>query len=97
MTIATVNQLLTIYNWFPIAILLTLLLMIGRFYQKLTGENTHYRWFVLPILLFGAAAVHFARLNQVLGNPLGDLLLFVGGVVFIWLCVLLYHRMTQGR
>jgi hypothetical protein len=97
MDTVTVNQLLTIFAWFPLAALLSIMLLIGRFYQNLTGENTRYTAFVVPIILFAVAAAHYASTNRVMGSMLGDLLLFVGGIVLIGLCAMLYRQMTVGR
>lgn len=91
------NQILTIYLWFPLAVLLSVLLLIARFYQNLTGENMRYPLFVVPILLFGLASAHYANIDQVVGDPLGDLLWFAGGGALLFLSLALYRQMTAGR
>ncbi len=90
-------QILTLYTWFPFAGLVIFLLLIARFYQKFSGERTHYRWFVLPVMLFGAAVVRYSSINQVAGDWLGDLSLAVGGLALIVLSMMLVARMTVGR
>lgn len=93
----TLNQVLTIYIWFALTILLILLLLIARFYQNVSREQTYYYLFGLPIILFGAASVRDAFIDQVSGDLLGDALWFVGGLILIGLCIYLYNLMTAGR
>ena len=63
----------------------------------MSGENTHYLWFSLPILLFGVSAAHFASMETVAASPLGDSLLLLAGLLLAWLCLSLYRKMTSGR
>jgi hypothetical protein len=97
METAGLIQLLSIFAWFPVAVLLALLTLIARFYQKQTGESTYYPVFGVPIVCFGLAAAQQARTNQLFSDPLSDLLLFGGGVVLVALCLRLYNKMTSGR
>jgi Na+/H+ antiporter NhaC len=90
-------QFLMIYAWFPLAVLLAILLMVARFYQNLTGEQTRYALYGLPIILFGLGAAEYARIARASGDPVADLLLALGGGILLWLCVTLYRRMTAGR
>jgi len=94
---ASLSQFLTLYNWFPLAFLLVFLLLIARFYQKSVAEKTYYFWFALPILLFGAAAMRYASIDQLTGDPWGDLLLGIGGVALLTLALFLYFRMTRNH
>ena len=97
METASLIQLLSIFAWFPVAVLLALLTLIARFYQKQTGEATYYPLFAVPIVCFGLAAAQQTRTNRIFTDPIGDLLLFLGGVVLVILCLWLYHKMTSGR
>ena len=92
-----INQVLIVYTWFPLALLLALLLLIARFYRKQTGERTYYVWFIAPIVLFGLASARYATLDQSIGDLAADLLMFTGGVALIALCALLYRQMMVGR
>jgi hypothetical protein len=89
----SINQFLTLFLWFPLAALLSFLLLIARFYQKFSGERTYFRLFLVPVVLFGGAAVRYASIDQVIGDPLGDILQAVAGVVLIALCLKLYQLM----
>ncbi len=83
MNTSQINQILLVAAWFPLSGLLFIMLLIARFYENLTGEPTRYGFFAVPIILFGVAAAHYASLAQVMGDPLGDFLLFLAGVVLI--------------
>ncbi len=97
MNTLNLNQVLLIYAWFPLAALLSVILLIARFYQNQAGENTRYPAFAAPIVLYGLAAAHYAHINRVMGDPVGDVLMFAGGVILTVLCIALYRRMTAGR
>ncbi len=93
----SISQFLTLYSWFPLAILLVFLLLIARFYERFAGEPTYFRLFVVPIVLFGTATVRYSSIDQIGGDMLADLLLGAGGVTLVVLCVLLYWLMTRNR
>ena len=97
MTPRSLHQVLTLYTWFPLAGLLIFLLLIGRFYQKFSGERTWFLWFASPVILFGAAAVRYSSIEPTTGDWFGDLALALGGLILIGLCVALVARMTAGR
>jgi hypothetical protein len=91
------NQALLIFAWFPLTAFLTIILLVARFYQNQAQERTYYIFFAVPILLFGLAVAHGANVNQVVGDPVGDLLMFAGGLLLVGLVLVLYRRMTSGR
>lgn len=93
----SLNQILILYTWFPLAALLVFFLLIGRFYQKFSGEPTRFRLFAVPMILFGVAAVRYSSINAVSGDPLGDVLYAGAGGTLLALCLLLYRRMVYGR
>jgi hypothetical protein len=97
MNAITAHQILTIISWFVLAALLAFMLLIGRFYQNVTGERTRYWIFSIPIVLFGLASARYAFIDRVSGDVLGDLLLFGGGLVLAGMCIYLYNLMTAGR
>jgi hypothetical protein len=86
-----------LYTWFPLAALLFLLLLIARFYEKFSGEQTYFKFFTMPIVLFGAATVRYASINRMAGDIWADVLMGMGGVILMVMCLLLYRRMTAGR
>lgn len=96
-TAVTAHQALTIFNWFLIGILLVLLLLIGRLYQRVSGRQTWYWAFAIPAGLFGVASARYAFTNQLGGDTLADALWGIGGLILIALCVFLYGRMIARR
>jgi len=90
------HQFLVIYAWFPLASLLGMLLLVARIYQKFSGQRTYYWLFLVPVVLFGVAAVRDA------GSPsqpdvLVALLSFSGGVVLMGLSLLLAYLMLSNK
>ncbi len=93
----TLNQALTLYNWFLSAVLVLILLMIARFYELKTHERTYYRIFILPLASFGVASIRSAYLDQANTDELATSFWVIGGIILIVLCVRLYHLMTSHR
>ncbi len=91
----TLNQVLTIYIWFVLAVVLAILLLIARFYEQMSHEPTYYRAFMAPLLFFGLASARDASINQIGGDPLADGLWLIGGVMLISLCLYLFRLMTM--
>lgn len=91
------SQIILLYFWFVLAGLLGFVVLIARFYQHFSGERTWYRWYWLPILLFGAAAMRYASIDQIAGDLLADLLAGAAGIALIALAVRLYCQMIAGR
>ncbi|MBC6937583.1 MAG: hypothetical protein DWB42_17355 [Chloroflexi bacterium] len=93
----SLGQFLTLFGWFSITVVLVFLLLIARFYQRFAGEKTFYEFFLIPIVLFGVAAVRYSSIDQMAGDAIADLLLAAGGLALIVLCVFLYWMMTRNR
>ncbi len=94
MTADGFSQLIILYDWFLRVGLIVFLLLIARFYQRFSGEKTYFRLFLIPIVLFGIQAVRQTNFSE---DAVGNLLSAAAGVVLIFLCALLYRRMTTGR
>jgi len=97
MTPAALSQLLLLYGWFVLSAVLLFVLAIARFYQKFSGERTHYHWLLMVIALFGIAAVRYASIDQISGDIMADGLLGAGGVIVTGVSLRLYRQMTRGR
>ncbi len=97
MTPDALSQLLILYGWFLLAALILFLLLIARFYQRFSNESTHFRLFLLPVLLFGAGAVRQTSVNAPGTDALASVMIGVGGAILALLSLLLYRRMTAGR
>ncbi|HRF97739.1 MAG TPA: hypothetical protein PLZ51_21175 [Aggregatilineales bacterium] len=97
MTSLSLNQLLVIYAWFPLAMLLLFALLIARLYEKFSKKQTYSRFFLFPLILFAVSAVRYASLDSAVGDPLGDILIGIGGFVLAILSFRLYWLMMNGR
>ena len=93
----SVSQFLMLYVWFILAIVLVFLLLIARFYERFAHEQTYFRLFSVPLVLFGLATVRYSSLDRIGGDVLADLLLAAAGLVLTGLCLLLYSLMTHNR
>jgi hypothetical protein len=100
------SAILVLYCWIAAAVLILILLLIGRFYERRFGQRSYYRLMLLPLGAFGAAAIWDAFVaNSYTGNPLldfvgslgPDLLWLLGGAVLLLLCYSLLQTMMGGR
>lgn len=97
MSAASLSQLMLLYTWFALTAMIALMLVIARFYQHFSGEPMAYRWFIIPILLYGGASVRYAAIDRIGGDLAGDLLAAAAGMVLAWRALHLYHHMTANR
>ncbi len=93
----SLHQILTIYVWFGMSVLVFLLALIARFYERLSGQRTYYQFFSVPVIALAGATIRLVSIDQLTGDSWGDGLLIVGGVSLAALCVHVYRRMTSGR
>jgi hypothetical protein len=92
-----ISQLILLYFWFVLAGLLGFVALIARFYERFSGRRTGFRWLALPVVLFGAAALRYASIDQIAGDPLADLFAGAAGVALLALAARLYRLMLAGR
>ncbi|MBL8165450.1 MAG: hypothetical protein JNJ61_25940 [Anaerolineae bacterium] len=97
MAAVSLSQIVILYAWFPLALILLFLLLIARFYERSANERTFFGYFGVPIGLFGAGLIRYASVNAIAGDVLGDMLVGIGGLLLILLCLFLYHLMTRNR
>lgn len=97
MDASSLHQFLTLYTWFPLAVLLAVMLLIGRFYQKFTGERTYFWLYLVAIVLFGAVFVRIASAGSIVGDFLSDALSIVSGSLLLFLSLILYLRMMNTK
>lgn len=97
MSNVSLHQLLVLYTWFPLAALLSFLLLIGRFYQKFSGQRTYFWFYFLCAVLFGALFVRLADIDVLQVDFLADALSIVAGSLLLFLSLLLYFRMMKHK
>jgi hypothetical protein len=94
----TITSALTIYNWGAVAVLLVFQFLIARFYEKKSGQRSRYTFFLVPALLFLAAAARYAfGVGDLAGDMWGDSLLFVGGGILAALSAFLFRLMMGDK
>lgn len=93
-----VNNILTFYTWGGVCILLFFLFSIARFYERKSGRRSFYLSFFVPIILFALAAIRYIFLTPaIVGDFLGDMMRFLGGVILGGFGLFLLKLMTGGR
>lgn len=88
---------LTVVFWGIVAALIVIVFAIARFYQVTSGQPSHYRWFLLPLVLLVASALRYASLGDAGSDPPGDVLMLAGSVILIALSIWLMRLMMGGR
>jgi hypothetical protein len=87
-----------IYSWSVIGALLVFLWRIAYFYEKTSGQRVPHYALVFPSLLLVAGVVWYLIHDvEFTGQPVGDLLLFVGGVLLLAFGGRLQELMTGER
>lgn len=94
-----INLVLMTYSWVIVAILLVFLFLIARFYERKAQQRSYYQLFFLPLVLFLLGTLRYGSLStcNFVGDPLGDILFFAGGVAAAILGYHLLNLMTGGR
>ncbi|MEA3281171.1 MAG: hypothetical protein U9Q68_01205 [Euryarchaeota archaeon] len=85
--IADIGIILEAYSLVLASTITFFLFAIGRFYQLNVGRETHYNWFLVPVILFLSSAV-----LCVLGYE-GVILAGVGAILLGILTIILYTIM----
>lgn len=92
------GQVLIVYSWVVIMALIAFLGRIAYFYEKTSGQRTGYCLLIIPALLLTAGAAYYmVRQGDFTGEPVGDLLLFGGGVLLSIFGYRLHAYMTEER
>ena len=98
-------QLMTLYAWGSVCILLLFLFRIARFFEQRLSEKTGsqkqqrlYPLFLPPIVLYVISALFYAFGDTVIvGNLWGDVFRISGGIIFIYAGYSLINTMVGGR
>lgn len=93
-----INIVLMIYTWIAISILLFFLFGIARFYEIKSGRRSFYPAFLVPIVMFGIAAIRYVIIvPTIVGDLWGDATRFVGGLILGGFGLFLLKLMMGGR
>lgn len=95
MDAVTLSQILSLYSWFPLVILLSIYLLIARFYHRFSGKRTLSWLFGIPVLLYGAAFIRYASIEQMSDDIWGNILADLAGVSLLLLSTSLFLQMRQ--
>ena len=92
------QRVLAIGSWTTILALIYVLWRVAYFYQRASGERLHHYLVVVPGVLLAAGAVwYIVRSCMFVGEPVGDALLFVGGILLALFAFRLQELMTGER
>jgi hypothetical protein len=92
------DSILTLYAWFIALLLMVILCLIARFYQLKSGQRSYFQLFMVPALLFLGAGIRYAiGANVWIGDQAADALLFLAGILTVWLGGYLLRIMLGGR
>ena len=98
MVLEIVKGALITYTWIIIGVLLFFLWRIARFYEQASGERVGHSFLLLPSGLLAAGAIWYLSKDvDFVGEPVGDLLLFVGGLLLLFFGSRLERLMTGER
>ncbi len=96
MDVVTLHQILALFTWFPLVIILAIYLLIARFYQRFSGKRTHFWLYMVPIVLYGGSFVRYASIDRFVGDAFADLLAALAGAVLLVLTTTLYLQMMKN-
>lgn len=93
-----VNDILTIYTWGIVCVLVLFLFYIARFYERKSGRHSYFWAFLVPITLFASAALRYVFVSPgIAGDIWGDALHFLGGITLGGLGFFLLRLMVGDR
>ncbi len=88
----TLHQVFIALTWLLLTLLLIILWLLARFFQRLSAKQTHYRWLLVPLVLFTAAAIQAIAAPE--GTPAAYAAAFIGSLWLSAFCLHLYRKMT---
>jgi hypothetical protein len=98
MSLYIAKSVLAVYAWIVVGVLFFFLWRIAGFYERASGQRVGHRFLVLPAVLLAAGVIwYLLHDNDFVGRPVGDLLLFGGGVLLFLFSSRLEKLMTGER
>jgi len=99
------TQILMLYNWGAVCVLLFFLFGIAQFFERRLSEKNstrkkrlHYPFFLVPIFLFAVSTfIYIFSETLIVGNFWADTLRIIGSAVFAYFGYALFRTMVGGR
>jgi hypothetical protein len=89
------QRLLMVWAWVAVLALVFFLWRGAFFYERASGKRLHHYLLVGPGALLAAGAGWYTlRAGDLVGEPIGDSLLFLGGLTLVLFGARLYGAMT---
>jgi hypothetical protein len=95
--LSLLSNILTLYTWGGIAVLLFFLFAIARFFERKSSRRSFYPLFLLPVVFFVGSALRYFVVGDFVGDPWGDVTRVIGGALVCGLGYFLLNLMTGGR
>lgn len=92
------KTILATYAWIVVGVLFFFLWRIAGFYEAASGQRVGHRFLVFPGVLLAAGVIWYLfHDSDFVGQPVGDILLFVGGILLFLFSNRLEKLMTGER
>jgi uncharacterized membrane protein len=95
--LSLLSNILTLYTWGGIAVLLFFLFAIARFFERKSSRRSFYPLFLLPVVFFAGSALRYFVVGDFVGDLWGDIGRIIGGALVCGLGYFLLNLMTGGR
>lgn len=90
--------LLSSLSWLGITFMTFFLWQIARFYEQSSGESAYSWLFIFPTLFLPLGALcYLVTDTRFIGIPIGDVLLFLGGITLLLAAALLQQVMMGEK
>jgi hypothetical protein len=95
---AVITLILVTYSWLIVGALIFFLWRIAYFYEKTSKERVGHPFLIIPTVLLAAGVIWYINAGgRFVGEPVGDLLLFAGGLSLFLFGFRLQELMTGER
>ena len=89
---------MSFYSWSLAVVVIIFMYLIGRFFEEKAGQRSYYQAFLIPMVLFILGALRYlVYTDDFVGDMLGDVMLFGGGLALILGSHYLLSLMVGGK
>jgi ABC-type polysaccharide/polyol phosphate export permease len=90
-------RILTLYSWGIVTIIVLFFYFIARFYERHSKRKSFYQLFLIPPVLFLTGALRYSLApDDVIVEPLGEILFFAGGFILAILGISILTNLMMG-